>query len=49
MLDRVLIPVKGSLEELCPKINVLLQAYISQLNLEGPSLTSDMVFITQVF
>uniref|UniRef100_A0A6N2K3P8 U5 small nuclear ribonucleoprotein 200 kDa helicase n=1 Tax=Salix viminalis TaxID=40686 RepID=A0A6N2K3P8_SALVM len=29
------------------KINVLLQAYISQLKLEGLSLTSDMVFITQ--
>ncbi|KAL5562995.1 hypothetical protein UlMin_032742 [Ulmus minor] len=30
------------------KINVLLQAYISQLKLEGLSLTSDMVYITQL-
>lgn len=48
LLDRVPIPVKESLEEPSAKINVLLQAYISQLKLEGLSLTSDMVFITQV-
>ncbi|KAL2643968.1 hypothetical protein R1flu_011555 [Riccia fluitans] len=47
LLDRVPIPVKESLEESSAKINVLLQAYISQLKLEGLSLTSDMVFITQ--
>lgn len=49
LLDRVPIPVKESLEEPSAKINVLLQAYISQLKLEGLSLTSDMVFIKQVF
>lgn len=49
LLDRVPIPVKESLEEPSAKINVLLQAYISQLKLEGLSLTSDMVYITQVF
>ena len=48
LLDRVPIPVKESLEEPSAKINVLLQTYISQLKLEGLSLTSDMVFITQV-
>lgn len=48
LLDRVPIPIKESLEEPSAKINVLLQAYISQLKLEGLSLTSDMVFITQV-
>jgi pre-mRNA-splicing helicase BRR2 len=48
LLDRVPIPVKESLDEPSAKINVLLQAYISQLKLEGLSLTSDMVFITQV-
>lgn len=48
LLDRVPIPVKESLEEPSAKINVLLQAYISQLKLEGLSLTSDMVFIKQV-
>nr|XP_023887210.1 DExH-box ATP-dependent RNA helicase DExH12-like [Quercus suber]XP_023887211.1 DExH-box ATP-dependent RNA helicase DExH12-like [Quercus suber]XP_023887212.1 DExH-box ATP-dependent RNA helicase DExH12-like [Quercus suber]XP_023887213.1 DExH-box ATP-dependent RNA helicase DExH12-like [Quercus suber] len=47
LLDRVPIPIKESLEEPSAKINVLLQAYISQLRLEGLSLTSDMVFITQ--
>ncbi|KAG6608665.1 DExH-box ATP-dependent RNA helicase DExH12, partial [Cucurbita argyrosperma subsp. sororia] len=47
LLERVPIPIKESLEEPSAKINVLLQAYISQLKLEGLSLTSDMVFITQ--
>ncbi|XP_050210373.1 DExH-box ATP-dependent RNA helicase DExH12-like [Mercurialis annua] len=47
LLDRVPIPIKESLEEPSAKINVLLQAYISQLKLDGLSLTSDMVFITQ--
>ncbi|KAM7531441.1 hypothetical protein LguiB_034851 [Lonicera macranthoides] len=48
LLGRVPLPFKESLEEPSAKINVLLQAYISQLKLEGLSLTSDMVFITQV-
>ncbi|KAI3897675.1 hypothetical protein MKW92_038461 [Papaver armeniacum] len=47
LLDHVPIPVKESLEEPSAKINVLLQAYISKLKLQGLSLTSDMVFITQ--
>ncbi|OMO90989.1 hypothetical protein COLO4_18725 [Corchorus olitorius] len=47
LLDHVPIPIKESLEEPSAKINVLLQAYISQLKLEGLSLTSDMVYITQ--
>ncbi|XP_078443956.1 DExH-box ATP-dependent RNA helicase DExH12-like [Wolffia australiana] len=47
LFDRVPIPVKESVEESSAKINVLLQAYISKLKLEGLSLTSDMVFITQ--
>jgi pre-mRNA-splicing helicase BRR2 len=48
LLDRVPIPVKESLEEPSAKINVLLQAYISRLKLEGLSLGSDMVYIRQV-
>ena len=48
LLDRVPIPVKESLEEPSAKINVLLQAYISRLKLEGLSLSSDMVYIRQV-
>jgi len=48
LLDRVPIPIKESLEEPSAKINVLLQAYISRLKLEGLSLSSDMVYIRQV-
>nr|CAB3465383.1 unnamed protein product [Digitaria exilis] len=47
LLDRVPIPMKESLEEPSAKINVLLQAYISRLKLEGLSLSSDMVYIKQ--
>ncbi|KAK6123255.1 hypothetical protein DH2020_043012 [Rehmannia glutinosa] len=47
LLDRVPIPIKESLDEPSAKVNVLLQAYISQLKLEGLSLTSDLVYITQ--
>ena len=35
LLERVPIPVKESVEEPAAKINVLLQAYISGLKLEG--------------
>ncbi|CAL5363407.1 unnamed protein product [Camellia sinensis] len=47
LVDHVPIPIMKSLEEPSAKINVLLQAYISRLKLEGLSLTSDMFFITQ--
>ncbi|KAJ3190089.1 DEIH-box ATPase [Gaertneriomyces sp. JEL0708] len=47
MLERVPIPVKESLEDPMAKINVLLQAYISGLKLEGFALVSDMVYVTQ--
>ncbi|CAO2171153.1 unnamed protein product [Urochloa humidicola] len=47
LLDRIPIPVKESLEEPSAKINILLQAYISRLKLEGLSLSSDMVYIRQ--
>ncbi|KAK2163706.1 hypothetical protein LSH36_75g12085 [Paralvinella palmiformis] len=47
LLERVPIPIKESIEEPSAKCNVLLQAYISQLKLEGFALVSDMVFITQ--
>lgn len=33
--------------DMCFQVNVLLQAYISQLKLEGFALMSDMVFVTQ--
>lgn len=47
LLERVPIPVKESVEEPAAKINVLLQAYISQLKLEGFALVADMVYVTQ--
>ncbi|XP_070541263.1 U5 small nuclear ribonucleoprotein 200 kDa helicase-like [Ptychodera flava] len=47
LLERVPIPVKESIEEPSAKVNVLLQAYISQLKLDGFALVADMVYITQ--
>eukprot|EP00878_Enallax_costatus_P009764 GHUV01010197.1.p1 GENE.GHUV01010197.1~~GHUV01010197.1.p1 ORF type:complete len:1043 (+),score=291.77 GHUV01010197.1:469-3129(+) len=47
LIDRVPVPVKESLDEPTAKINVLLQAYISNLKLEGLALSSDMVYVTQ--
>ncbi|KAI8426806.1 hypothetical protein MSG28_014489 [Choristoneura fumiferana] len=46
-LDDVPIPIKESIEEPSAKVNVLLQAYISQLKLEGFALMADMVYVTQ--
>ncbi|KAF3762397.1 hypothetical protein M406DRAFT_63315 [Cryphonectria parasitica EP155] len=47
LLTRVPIPVKESIEEAHCKINVLLQAYISRLRLDGLALMADMVYVTQ--
>lgn len=47
LIDRVPVPVKEGLDEPAAKINVLLQAYISRLKLEGLALASDMVYVTQ--
>lgn len=47
LLGRVPIPVKESIEEPHAKINVLLQAYISRLQLDGLALMADMVYVTQ--
>eukprot|EP00004_Rigifila_ramosa_P013501 TRINITY_DN2991_c0_g1_i2.p1 TRINITY_DN2991_c0_g1~~TRINITY_DN2991_c0_g1_i2.p1 ORF type:complete len:1464 (+),score=450.91 TRINITY_DN2991_c0_g1_i2:2178-6569(+) len=47
LLERVPIPVKESIEYSTAKVNVLLQAYISQLKLDGFALLSDMVYVTQ--
>ncbi|RCI07855.1 hypothetical protein L249_5800 [Ophiocordyceps polyrhachis-furcata BCC 54312] len=47
LLGTVPIPIKESVEESHAKINVLLQAYISQLSLSGLALMSDMVYVTQ--
>lgn len=47
LLGRVPIPVKEGVEEPQSKINVLLQAYISRLKLDGLALMADMVYVTQ--
>ncbi|KAM0747473.1 Sec63-domain-containing protein [Meredithblackwellia eburnea MCA 4105] len=47
LLERVPIPVKESVDDPSAKINVLLQAYISNLKLDGFALVSDMVYVTQ--
>jgi pre-mRNA-splicing helicase BRR2 len=47
LLGRVPIPVKESLNEPQAKINVLLQAFISRLKLEGLALMADLVYVTQ--
>ena len=47
LADRVPIPIKEGLEEPTAKTNVLLQAYISQLKLDGFALLADMVYIQQ--
>lgn len=41
------IPIKETIDEKSAKINVLLQAYISRIKLEGFAILSDMVYITQ--
>mmetsp|Transcript_42616 Transcript_42616/g.30763 ORF Transcript_42616/g.30763 Transcript_42616/m.30763 type:complete len:157 (+) Transcript_42616:808-1278(+) len=46
-IDKVPIPVKGSMDETATKINILLQCYISRFRLEGYDLNSDMVYVTQ--
>jgi len=47
LYSRVPIPIKSDIEEASTKVNVLLQAYISNLKLEGFALQADMVFIQQ--
>ena len=44
---KVPIPVKESPNEPSAKVNILLQAYISRLKLDGFALTADMAFIQQ--
>lgn len=47
LTERVPIPVKENVEESTAKTSILLQAYISQLKLEGFALMADMVYVTQ--
>ena len=45
--ERAPIPIKESFDEPTAKVNLLLQAYISGVSLEGYSLACDLVFIHQ--
>jgi pre-mRNA-splicing helicase BRR2 len=47
LATRVPIPVKENMDEPSAKVNVLLQAYISNLKLEGFALVADLTFIRQ--
>ena len=47
LLQRVPIPVKETIDEPQCKINVLLQAYVSRLKLDGLALMADLVYVTQ--
>lgn len=47
LLEKAPIPIKETVEEPAAKINILLQAYISRLRLEGFALMADMVYVTQ--
>lgn len=46
-MERVPIPIKGSVEDVSTKVNILLQAYIGRFPLEGYALNSDMIYVTQ--
>lgn len=46
LMMSVPVPIKGSGEDGTTKINVLLQAYISRLKLDGFALNSDMIYVT---
>ncbi|KAH0476631.1 MAG: uncharacterized protein KVP18_003020 [Porospora cf. gigantea A] len=47
LLEKVPIPVKGGVDESLSKVNVLLQAYISRMSLEGYAINSDLVYVRQ--
>ena len=47
LVELVPVPIKGGAEDACSKINVLLQAFVSRLSLDGFALVADMVFVTQ--
>ena len=47
LLEMVPVPVKEDVDNPLSKVNVLLQAYISQSKMEGFSIMSDMVYIKQ--
>lgn len=46
-IEKVPIPVKGTIDEPATKLNILLQVYISRFKTEGYDLNADMVYVTQ--
>jgi pre-mRNA-splicing helicase BRR2 len=47
LIEKAPIPINESVEDPLSKINILLQAYISGLKLDGFALMADMIFISQ--
>ncbi|EDS26141.1 U520 [Culex quinquefasciatus] len=47
LMERVLIPIKESMKETSVEVNVLLQAHLSQLKLEGSALMADVEYYYQ--
>jgi pre-mRNA-splicing helicase BRR2 len=47
LLDKVPIPVREGVDDHLAKVNVLLQAFLSRLSLDGFALMSDLVYVTQ--
>ena len=47
IMEKVPLPIKGSHEDPSTKINVLLQAYVSRIKLDGFALNADMIYVTQ--
>uniref|UniRef100_A0A0N4ZWS8 U5 small nuclear ribonucleoprotein 200 kDa helicase n=1 Tax=Parastrongyloides trichosuri TaxID=131310 RepID=A0A0N4ZWS8_PARTI len=47
LAELVPIPIKESLEDPTSKVNILLQTYISQLQLDGFAIIADMTYISQ--
>jgi pre-mRNA-splicing helicase BRR2 len=45
-IEKVPIPIKGTLDEPSTKVNILLQSYISRFKLEGYDINSDMVYVS---
>lgn len=47
IVEKVPLPIKGSYDDASTKINVLLQAFISRIKLDGFAINADMVYVTQ--
>lgn len=47
LIQSVPIPIKESMEDASAKVNVLFQAYVSQMKLDGFALIADMVYVQQ--